>query len=306
MRPYGYTTNQRIGVFSEEIDRGRAAAAELLDHDAKLSEIVGEWNVRGYKTVTGRPWTEPSMRRMLLNPANAGLLPDGSPAPWPAMFDPETHRRLVEKLNDPQRRTGGDLEGRVYLLTGDARAVCGLCGKPLISHPSTPGVRSYVCTTNRRTGGCGKIRVQADGLEKFVATHVLARICTDMDGPGTIVRAHEKLRRDAIHARSQADIAKDAAKTMAGEFAVGNATKDAYLHVVAHAEQLESEATELGRLASVELPHTLDDIADWWNHAKMEDRRVLVDVFVERIHVGPAVARGSRVFDEGRVTIEWR
>lgn len=306
MRPYGYATNQRTRVIDEEIERGDAAADEILKPDATLSSLVAEWNVRGYTTVTGRPWTEAAMRRMLLNPANAGLLEDGSPAPWPAMFTPDKQGRVREKLEDPARRTGGDLDGRVYLLTGDARAVCALCQTPLISNPSAPGVRSYVCSTKPRAGGCGRIRVQADPLENCVGTHVCARISADMDGPGTILRAHEKLRSDAIRARSQADTAKDAVKAMAGEFAVGGVTKDAYLEVMGHAERLASEAVELERLAAVDLPHTVDDIADWWNHAKMEDRRVLVDIFIERIQISPAVVRGSRVFDEGRVTIEWR
>lgn len=306
MRPYGYTTNQRTGCIDEELERGRAAAVEFLDNDMSLAAVVSEWCVRGYKTVTGRDWSQPSMRRMFLNPANAGLLPDGTRAPWPAMFDPETHRRLVEKLMDPERRTGGDLEGRSYLLTGDERAVCALCGKALISHPSTPGVRSYVCSTGNRTGGCGKVRVQADGLEKYVATHVLARITADMDGPGTILRAHEKLQADATRASEKARNAADAAKTMAGEFAVGNASKDAYLQVAAHAERLADEARGLSRLAAVELPTTVEDIAQWWNEASFEDQRVLVDLFVERVYVGSATARGSKVFDEGRVSIVWR
>jgi hypothetical protein len=307
MRPYGYTTNQRTECIDDELEKGRAAAAQFLDQDGTtLRGLVSEWNVRGYKTVTGRDWTEPTMRRMFLNPANAGLLPDGRPAPWPAMFDPETHRRLVEKLTDPDRRNGVDLDGRIYLLTGDERAVCALCGKALSAHPTTPGVRSYACMTGRRTGGCGKIRVQADGLEKHVATQVLARIAKDMDGPGAIVRAHEKLGIDAARAREQARSAREAAKAMAGEFAAGNASKDAYLQVAAHAERLAAESADLARLAAVELPTTIDDIADWWNHASVENQRVLVDIFIERVYVGSATARGSRTFDEKRVTIAWR
>jgi hypothetical protein len=304
MRPYGYTTNQRTGCIDEELERGRAAAVEFLDNELSLSALVSEWNVRAYKTVTGKDWTEPSMRRMFLNPANAGLLPDGSRAPWPAMFDLETHRRLVDKLTDPDRRTGSDLEGRVYLLTGDERAVCALCGHPLTSNPSSPGVRSYVCATNK--GGCGRIRVQADGLETFVATHVLARIAADKDGPDAIVRAHEKLRMDAVRAREQARSARDAVETMAGEFAVGHASKEAYLQVVAHAERLATESAELDQLAHVELPATIDDIAGWWNHAKVEDQRVLIDIFVQKVYVGSAVKRGSRFFDGDRVTLAWR
>jgi len=305
MRPYGYTTNQRAESISEEIERGRAAALEFADTDVTLTALVSEWNVRGYKTVTGGEWSETAMRRMFQNPANAGLLRDGSPAPWPAMFDPEVHQRVLEKLSDPDRRTRGDAEGRVYLLTGDARSVCALCAKALVSHPPAPGMRSYVCSTSKRTGGCGKIRVQADGLEKHVATQVLARIAADMDGPGAIVRAHEKLRSDAARAREQVRSAREAVRTMAGEFAVGNASKDTYLQVAAHAERLAAEAAELARLAAVKLPTTVDDLAQWWNDAKVEDQRVLVDIFIERVYVGPAASR-SRIFDESRVTIAWR
>jgi Recombinase zinc beta ribbon domain len=307
MRPYGYTTNQRTECIDDELEKGRAAAAQFLDQDGTtLRGLVSEWNVRGYKTVTGRDWTEPTMRRMFLNPANAGLLPDGRPAPWPAMFDPETHRRLKEKFSDPDRRTGGDLEGRAYLLTGDDRAVCALCGKSLISHPARPDVRSYVCSTGNRTQGCGKVRVQADGLERYVATHVLARISADMDGPGTILRAHQKLRDDAVRAVAQARNAQEAATTMAGEFAAGNASKEAYLQVAAHSSRLADEARVLARLAAVELPVTIDDIAQWWNSADLDEQRVLLDLFVEKVYVGSAKARGSRVFDESRVSIAWR
>jgi hypothetical protein len=308
MRPYGYTTNLRTEVTDTEADRIRAAADEVLDDDKNMSltDIAEEWNLRGYATVTGRPWTPSTLRRILLNPHNAGLLEDGvTPAPWPAILTPQTHRRLVEKLDGPERGTGGQHADRVYLLTG-GYACCGLCTVQLLSNPVKPGQRSYVCSSTKRTGGCGKIRINGEALDDYVSLHLLAHVGADIEAGGGTSAAHRQLQEHALTAHENAAAAQIAAQGLAQDYAAGIISKDAYVRVATEADRLAEEAGELGRLAAVRLPQTVHELTAWWNGASVAQRRPIMEVFIEAVEVHPALKKGNNVFDERRVKIRWR
>jgi hypothetical protein len=295
-------------VTDTEADRIRAAAGEVLDDEKTMSltDIAEEWNLRGYGTVTGRPWTPSTLRRILLNPHNAGLLDDGqSPAPWPGILTPEVHKQLAEKLGDPDRNTGGQHEGRAYLLTG-GYARCGLCGTPLISNPVRPGHRSYVCSSGTRTGGCGKIRISGQALDDYVSLHLLAHVGADFETGGGTVAALRQLRADALTAHENAAAARTAADSLARDFAARTISKEAYVRVAAEADRMATEADELMRLAAVELPASVEELTAWWNGANVAQKRPIMEVFIETVEIHPVTTPGSKVFDERRVQIHWR
>lgn len=305
MRPYGYTTVLRSSLDQAECDRANAAATEFLDNDRSLESLCSEWDARGYSTVTGRRWTGPAFRRMFLNPHNAGLNPDGSPAPWPALFTLETHRRLVEKLTDPARSTGGpQADGRAYLMTG-GKSRCRLCGHRLVPSPVAPGRRSYVCSSAKRSGGCGKIRVSAAPLDDFIGHQVVAVIVADGQEHGRLAAAQQRLRDHAADTRTRLSAAEQALAQIAVEYAANPDLKVAYVTLAAHVGQLQAESRELDRLAAITVPSGVDEIVEWWNRASVADRFAVVDVLIDHIEVGPGT-RGSHVFDPGRVTIAWR
>ena len=86
-------------------------------------------------------------------------------------------RRRAPALLAP--RKSKPRKGRTYPLVGFL--VCGKCGGPLRSLTRENGGRSYACRKGPGMGGCGGIRIQANGLEN----HVRDLICGMLADPVT-------------------------------------------------------------------------------------------------------------------------
>jgi site-specific DNA recombinase len=140
-----------------------------------VGSIIREWTQRGIKPSGGKKWEETSLVNTLKSPRLAGLREwQGKtyPAQWPAIFDVDTHERLVKLFSDPSRRA--HVVGRKrHLLAGIAR--CGKCGGPLY-HQAPYGAKkeaTYRCVTGPAGKGCGGVSVNADVLDEYVTGAVL-------------------------------------------------------------------------------------------------------------------------------------
>ncbi|MBK5221543.1 MAG: zinc ribbon domain-containing protein [Acidimicrobiia bacterium] len=77
--------------------------------------------------------------------------------------DEDRHDALVAALAP---RKSKPRKGRTYPLVGFL--ACGKCGGPLRSLTRENGGRSYACRKGPGMGGCGGIRIQANGLEEYM------------------------------------------------------------------------------------------------------------------------------------------
>ncbi len=95
----------------DEREYVRQAARRVLQGDG-LMTIARAWNTEGVPGASGRAWTAPTLRRVLLSSRIAGLrehgvdpsgktLGDLSPAVWPAALDRETWDQLRAVLLTP-------------------------------------------------------------------------------------------------------------------------------------------------------------------------------------------------------------
>ncbi|MGY1914433.1 recombinase family protein [Blastococcus sp. SYSU DS0973] len=151
-RPFGYELDGT--VIPREADLIRKAADDVLT-GASLRSVVGEWKALGVSTPRSSKgvdgWTHNGLRKILLNPRNAGLatykgevIGQGG---WEPIIAPETHALLVAKLTDPSRLTRRESRGRKAsnLLTGIAH--CAVCDEPVAAGSGYQGRLIYQCAS---------------------------------------------------------------------------------------------------------------------------------------------------------------
>lgn len=144
-----------------------------------LPSITMVWNQRGIKTVRGKEWHSFTLRRVLSAPRLAGfsvykgeiLIDDGQPVKgnWTPLLEEPEWRALHDLVNP--RKGAPPVRRKSYLLSGIAR--CGLCGMGMVggSKPNRPN--SYSCRS-KDSGGCNKISINGDKLDKQITALVLA------------------------------------------------------------------------------------------------------------------------------------
>jgi DNA invertase Pin-like site-specific DNA recombinase len=155
LRPFGYAHvadtekyHRTLMLIPDERDLIVAAVADILERDISLAAIVRDWNRRGAVSVTGKPWTSPKLRCVLLKPAVAGLAVSGGElkvAPWPSIIERDTWEKLKAKLEDPARRNTTGPEPK-HLLSMIAR--CGACTDGAVLYSvgvGHGGGRGYAC-----------------------------------------------------------------------------------------------------------------------------------------------------------------
>lgn len=129
-RVFGYTP--RGEPLEPEATAVRQAITDVLA-GRSLRSIAAELNERSLFTPRGKkrgggPWSNLSLRRMLIKPVYAGLrVHQGrivGRGEWQAIIDEDTHRGLVAYLSDPARKPATAFE-RKHLGSGVYR--CGVC-----------------------------------------------------------------------------------------------------------------------------------------------------------------------------------
>ncbi|WP_292775197.1 MULTISPECIES: recombinase family protein [Microbacterium] len=156
----------------------------MLLAGATLRSIARAWNADGLTTTAGKPFEAYSVRNVLANPRNAGLvapprsategqsaqqnlrladLPVGS---WEPLVTPETWAAARDLLADPVRRSNPGALPK-SLLSGIAR--CGVCGGPMKAGV-VRGIRSYRCSESPH------LSRKRDDADHFITHVVLDRL----------------------------------------------------------------------------------------------------------------------------------
>jgi site-specific DNA recombinase len=324
-RPFGYD-DDRVTINRAEAKIVREIARRVLAGEA-LTAITRNLNQREVPTVSGKRWSNGTVRGIALNPRYAGLRAVGKgakrevvgPAVWdPILLDRDTHDALVTLLTDPSRRRNGG-SARRNLLAG--LLWCGRCGHRLLAHPrrkrlangDTSITRTYCCVRDAakatHADACGRLRITANDLESYIVDGVLAWSDRHADDFAERVAAFEdrsddEAERVALGARKR-QLATDWADGLLdrAEWRVARERIDAKLAAL----HVDEAAALRRRAASVHL----DGLRGRW--AKPDDRggltfderrAVLADV-IERIDVMPA-GPGVHGWDPDRVKVAFR
>jgi len=176
-RPFGY---QRDGTTPHPIESVmvRDAYRDVLNEKA-LGEIIRNWNEKGIRTTTGKPWSYATLRQLLMRERNYGasvyLGEVVKEEAWPAIVDETTWRSVRAILSDPARRLSTSNVGK-WLLAGLAR--CGKCeadGRASILRSGTSQVRGtkygiYKCQTGMH------LARRANLADEYVTAVILGRL----------------------------------------------------------------------------------------------------------------------------------
>jgi len=181
-RAYGFATDGTTQV-PAECEVIREMARRVLEGET-VGSVARDISARGHRTPAGNEFGHGTVKKMLMRPRYAGLMPDGeSAAAWPAVLGRAEWERVALVLEAKAAGFGYATNARRWLLSGIA--VCGRvladgseCGAPMRLNPSKgkdgTRVNGYQCT--RR--GCSTYR-SAELLDAYVSGRVLGALNRD-------------------------------------------------------------------------------------------------------------------------------
>ncbi|MBC9725057.1 recombinase family protein [Streptomyces sp. TRM68367] len=288
-------------------------AAKRREAGQPYEKIIIWMNEEGHRTTLGNEWRPAALASVLDNPAIAGLYEDEKgnllPSGGPELIPPEQFRK-IRKMRRKYQPEADRAPQQEYLLSGE-HMVCGLCAHPLGAAPSNAGSRGHRCqpSTSQHPGGCGRVRINADLLETYVAEHVLAELAKP-EVSALIEQARDQLLAEAAKLRERADDAKRRQKQLGEDYARPSgmslqAFKAADKKLSGQANADRARARFLERVKHVPVG-SVPDLVRWWKHAPLAAKQGVVVLMLEQIAVYPAASRGSRTVDADRVSLKWR
>lgn len=291
-RPYGFE-DDGVRHRASEAKALRRAAADLIAGRRSLGEVAREAG----KTTTG-------MRKILTSKRLIGVrVYQGVeyPAAWKPVLDRETFDALGAVLQ--ARATGpGTAHPVRHLLTGLAR--CGTCGRRLLAR-QTRGKLVYGCLTAAGNECPRKVQRQADRLDAFVVTSVLASLTEDGRVPVL-----------ADNAEALAEVRTLEARLVELEAAMKGASPGAAAALARAYEAVERDLSEAREhvlpttvlAGSVDAGNGLRRVLvpweAWWEQASLEDRRALLASTLRQVTVS-AAPKGRLPLDTESVDIKW-
>lgn len=299
-RPFGYEKDG-ITINVDEAAVLREATTRLL-HGDSLRSIVLDLNSRSLFTSTGHTWIARSLKRVLLNPRNAGIVEHREAgrikAVWEPIISEDDQARLQALFNDPkhQLRPG---RPRKYLLSGLLR--CGACGSRLVSvNARNSRGRAYGCPPP--PSGCNHVVIVAGWLEEHVTTVILGALRRRRLHEGERPAGDDDADLDAVNAdRAQLN-------ELAAAYAARKITMSEWAIARELIEERISEATEriAARTSRTALQRILADgagLAEQWELMPVERQRSIVAAMIDQVVVSRS-GKG-RYADPSRLQVLW-
>lgn len=332
--PYGYRwvpTAERDADGHAYVLDGERAGDVLAIYDAflagvPLGSIARDLNAAGKRTVgtkrhpEGVPFTPTTLRRILMSPYYAGLLPlpaqDGEQRPydqreisretcvpgrWEAIVSVETWEEAKARLEHPERRTSPG-PSRKWLLSG--LAVCGTegCGKPIRAGGGEAGIHSYRCAS------MAHFMRRGVPLDEFVERVVIARLSR----PDAV---------DLLDDRERHDVDELRAERRRLETAVRQAGDDEMDGLIDRAERVRLTRRANGRIAELDeklragvdttaLAEVVasDDVAAAWHGLTLGKRRAILEALATVVVYSVGQGNRRRMSDEAMartVRFDW-
>jgi DNA invertase Pin-like site-specific DNA recombinase len=310
-RPFGFKPDGKT-IDEDEAELLRDASHRLI-HGATLRSIRTDWERQGIRTVQGLShWSPSTFRNIMTNPRLAGLrVHQGEvigDASWDAIIPRSEWEQLQVILKNPGRKTGNGVR-KTYVLRG--LLTCAECGHLLVGVPmgrptkADPHrkIRYYRCHID--SGGCGKVAVMADHVERVVidsvlelADHPEVRAELAAEDATTGARIKELVAANAEDKATIAQLEDDrAAGIMSREGLARNARRIN--------ERIETRNDELEALEGhTALAKYAGQLQEHWDDLYMDDRRTVIMSLLKSVAVKPV--GGRRGFDPSRLVPEWR
>lgn len=307
-RAFGYALDRQT-VIESEAAVIRDAAARFIAGES-LNSITASFKSAGIKTATGQnDWRTPTLRNLLKSPRLAGLREHRGAvvgdAAWPPIITMQQHEQIKHRLAENTRT--GARSPRRYLLSG--KVFCKECGNKMFSASADKGRRRYACLSSADFGGCGKVYISGESLDRLIADAVLLRL----DNPQLAQLMEDATDAGAETAQLRAEIASDAQQLdeLLELYTSRQITMREWLKARTQVEaRMERSKRRLGRIdggASV-LAYLGQGKAlrDAWDAEQMTlgRQRAIVDLIVDRVLIESAKRKTNRL-DPTRVEPVW-
>lgn len=311
-RPFGFA-DDKITIRPDEAQVIKTLVTRFLAGESVRS--LAAWlDDEGIRTVTGKPWRTPTLRAMLRSGRIAGLREHRGavvgPAVWQPIISEDDHRRVLAKFGE--RQASGRRAPQRYFLTGLLR--CGRCDNRLFSsarrESSRNGstVRRYVCLSGPDHGGCGRLTVVADPLERLVADAVLYRLDTPDLADVLAGRTASDERAAALAAAIATD--REQLDELAGAYAARDITMREWMTAKKPIEQrlhvAQRQVAVITRTdALTGLVGNGDALRGQWATLNLDRQQAIATAIIDHIAISPGQP-GARSLDHSRVNIVWR
>ena len=282
--------------------RGRSKVSGKLRDQADADEETAARQ----KAEEARQWTLRQLARTLDNSHNAGIVTyDGKRIDTEPRWEPIIERRVWDDYTSRRknsRRAGGWSSATKHLMSG--LAICGVCGARMLARPDR-GVQVYSCTT----GWC--VSITGTDLDPVVEKLVLARLrdkkvlAALRKRPDT-APIEEELAEQEQRLRDLTDMLADGLldRSRGRERAQGLREKIERLNRRLTAARAESPLTDLAMAGR--------GLAKLWEGKTVVAKRRVITELGLRVTVAkgkpgprPRDAKGNRIPDLDRLTIEW-
>ncbi|KPI22990.1 Recombinase [Actinobacteria bacterium OV320] len=309
-RLYGFDDASKRRLRDDEVDPLRQMVSRALKGQSNADIAV--WaNGEGYRGTLGGEWKDASVGRLFRNPAIAGLRYDDDgelvDAGHPGAITREEFMALLER--ESSRKPAEAAPPYDYLLV-DGGCTCGKCTWPLQGARTNAGTPGYRCRPKDKEGrgGCGEVRMDAELLENYVGEHVVAELLK----PGIrkqLLKAQEAVRAQVEKMKSAIEDLEGRRTEAATLYGQRQISSDAFVtadrEITVNLKDTRSRLRYAEQMANFSLGDA-KDLVRWWNTAPSASKRAIARLFLEKIEVFPASARGVRTVEPGRVVLHWR
>lgn len=299
-RPYGWMPD-RVTLDPREADFVRMAARLALSGES-VRAVARALNEAGAVTSRGCPWSDVTVRDMLLRYRNAGIRihhgePVG-PGQWEPILDEATLLQVRTLLTDPKRVKTPGRNGASYMLSTIAR--CGVCGDKITSANSQAYKGRSIPVYRCRAGHVSRSQVAVDDLVSGV---LVARL----EAPDARALLTGPAPDDSAQHVAKARLLRERLDGAASAYASGVLTL-AQLETVTRELRPQIDAEEAAAAAparskALEPLTGSRSASDAWAALSTAQRRAIV---AELIDVEILRSRSGRTFDPSTVRITWR
>lgn len=308
-RPFGYD-DDKITIRDAEAEVVRQLVVRVIAGES-VNSLTAWLNETDVKPVRGGRWASTAVRNIVSSPRIAGLRAYKGEvvgeAAWEPIIPVAQRDQVLAALS--VRSWNRKRSPRKYLLSGLCR--CGRCQSRMFSAARLEAgahKRRYVCSSSPDHGGCGRMTVVADPLEKLIADAVLTRLDSKVlaDALAGKVRANP----DTAALSAEVEQAQARLDELTGLYSSGAITarewimaRDPITDTISRLRREIADTADTGPLA--ELAGKGSVLRAQWDDLGLDRCHAIIRAVVDHVVIKPGKP-GARGLDMGRIDPIWR
>lgn len=308
-RPFGYEPD-KITIRETEAEVVRELVTRVIAGES-VNALTVWLNETGVKPVRGERWASTAVRGIVSSPRIAGLRAYKGEvvgdAAWPAIITTAQRDQVLAALS--VRSWNRKRSPRKYLLSGLCR--CGRCQARMFSAARLEAgahKRRYVCSSSPDHGGCGRMTIVAEPLEKLIADAVLTRLDSKVLADALAGKVRSNPDTAALSAQVEATQAR--LDELTGLYSSGAITarewimaRDPITDTIGRLRREIAETLDTGPLA--ELAGQGSKFRSEWDDLGLDRCHAIIRTVIDHVVIKPGQP-GTRGLDMNRIEPIWR